>query len=112
MLTAVSAASASGSEATARPEPTTWRRPRACGPRTPWQISRVIAGRGVSAASFSRNATVGAPLPLTDVAERLYAAADAGGHGAEDLSVVVTALEALGRGASGKGSARGPAVDL
>ena len=55
---------------------------------------------------------VGAPLPLTDVAERLYAAADANGHGAEDLSVVVTALEALGRGASGKGSARGPAVDL
>ena len=56
-------------------------------------------------------AAVGAPLPLTDVAERLYAAA-ADGHGAEDLSVVVTALEALARGASGEGSARGPAVDL
>ena len=42
--------------------------------------------------------TVGAPLPLTDVAERLYAAADANGHGAEDLSVVVTALEALAGG--------------
>jgi len=34
----------------------------------------------------------GAPLPLTDVAERLYAAAQAAGHGGEDLSVVVTAL--------------------
>ncbi len=57
-------------------------------------------------------AAVGAPLPLTNVAERLYAAAQAAGHGAEDLSVVVTALEALARGASGEGSARGPAVDL
>ena len=38
-------------------------------------------------------ASVGAPLPLTDVAERLYAAAFASGHGDEDLSVVVTALE-------------------
>ena len=57
-------------------------------------------------------AAVGAPLPLTDVAARLYAAANAGGHGAEDLSVVVTALEALARGTSGEGSARGPAVDL
>ena len=57
-------------------------------------------------------AVVGAPVPLTDVAERLYAAADAGGHSAEDLSVVVTALEALARGASGEGGARGPAVDL
>ena len=44
-------------------------------------------------------AAVGAPLPLTDVAERLYAAAQASGHGAEDLSVVVRALEALARGA-------------
>ncbi|MEK7373006.1 MAG: NAD(P)-dependent oxidoreductase [candidate division NC10 bacterium] len=57
-------------------------------------------------------AAVGAPLPLTDVAERLYAAAHGAGHGAEDLSVVVTALEALARGNSGEGSARGPAVDL
>ncbi len=57
-------------------------------------------------------AAVGAPLPLTDVAERLYAAAQAGGHGAEDLSVVVTALETLARGALGEGSTRGPAVDL
>ncbi len=40
---------------------------------------------------------VGAPLPLTDVAERLYAAALAAGHGGEDLSVVVKALEGLGR---------------
>jgi 3-hydroxyisobutyrate dehydrogenase-like beta-hydroxyacid dehydrogenase len=36
---------------------------------------------------------VGAPLPLTDVSERLYAAALGAGHGGEDLSVVVTALE-------------------
>jgi 3-hydroxyisobutyrate dehydrogenase-like beta-hydroxyacid dehydrogenase len=35
---------------------------------------------------------VGAPIPLTDVAERFYAAALRAGHGAEDLSVVVTAL--------------------
>jgi 3-hydroxyisobutyrate dehydrogenase-like beta-hydroxyacid dehydrogenase len=35
-------------------------------------------------------AGVGAPLPLTDLAERLYAAAQAAGHGGEDLSVVVT----------------------
>lgn len=33
-----------------------------------------------------------ARVPLTDVAERLYAAAQAAGHGAEDLAVVVTAL--------------------
>jgi len=37
-------------------------------------------------------AAVGAPLPLTDLAERLYAAAQAAGHGSEDLSVVVRAL--------------------
>ena len=36
---------------------------------------------------------LGAPLPLTDVAERLYAAVHQMGHGAEDLSVVVKALE-------------------
>jgi 3-hydroxyisobutyrate dehydrogenase-like beta-hydroxyacid dehydrogenase len=35
---------------------------------------------------------VGAPLPLTDVAERLYAQAQAAGHGPEDLSVVVRAF--------------------
>jgi L-threonate 2-dehydrogenase len=35
---------------------------------------------------------VGARLPLGDVAERLYAAAEAAGHGAEDLAVVVTEL--------------------
>jgi 3-hydroxyisobutyrate dehydrogenase-like beta-hydroxyacid dehydrogenase len=34
----------------------------------------------------------GTPVPLTDVAETLYAAAQAAGHGAEDLAVVVTAL--------------------
>jgi len=41
-------------------------------------------------------ARVGAPLPLTDVAERLYAATLQAGHGAEDLAVVVKALGALG----------------
>ena len=44
-------------------------------------------------------ATAGAALPLTDVAERLYAAAAAAGHGSEDLAVVVTALGAGPRGA-------------
>jgi 3-hydroxyisobutyrate dehydrogenase-like beta-hydroxyacid dehydrogenase len=34
----------------------------------------------------------GASLPLTDVAEGLYAAAQAAGHGGEDLSAVVTIL--------------------
>jgi 3-hydroxyisobutyrate dehydrogenase-like beta-hydroxyacid dehydrogenase len=37
--------------------------------------------------------TAGAPLPLTDVAERLYAAAQAAGHGADDLAVVITELQ-------------------
>lgn len=36
---------------------------------------------------------VNARLPLTDVAERLYASALAAGHGLEDLAVVVTALQ-------------------
>jgi putative dehydrogenase len=36
---------------------------------------------------------VGASTPLTDAAERLYAAAQGGGHGGEDLAVVVKALE-------------------
>jgi len=36
---------------------------------------------------------VGAPLPFTDLAERLYATAQAAGHGSEDLAVVVTALD-------------------
>jgi putative dehydrogenase len=39
-------------------------------------------------------AAVGAPLPLTDVAERLYASARDAGHAGEDLAVVVTALGA------------------
>lgn len=43
-------------------------------------------------------AAVGAPLPFTDLAERLYAAAQAAGHGGEDLAVVVTALEKQGAG--------------
>ena len=38
---------------------------------------------------------VGAPLPFTDLAERLYAAAQAAGHGGEDLAVVVTALDSV-----------------
>ena len=38
---------------------------------------------------------VGAPTPLTDTAERLYAAAQSAGHGPEDLAVVVRALAAL-----------------
>jgi 3-hydroxyisobutyrate dehydrogenase-like beta-hydroxyacid dehydrogenase len=36
---------------------------------------------------------VGAPIPLTDVSERLYAAALEAGHAGQDLSVVVKALE-------------------
>jgi 3-hydroxyisobutyrate dehydrogenase-like beta-hydroxyacid dehydrogenase len=39
-------------------------------------------------------ASVGAQIPLTEVAERLYGAAQAAGHGGEDLSVVVTTLQA------------------
>lgn len=38
---------------------------------------------------------VGAPLPLTDVAERLYGAVAAAGHGGEDLAAVVRALEGM-----------------
>ena len=38
---------------------------------------------------------VGAPVPLTDVAERLYAAAMAAGHHREDLAVVIRALQDL-----------------
>jgi 3-hydroxyisobutyrate dehydrogenase-like beta-hydroxyacid dehydrogenase len=37
-------------------------------------------------------AAAGAALPLIDVAERLYAAAQAAGHGADDLAVVITEL--------------------
>ena len=35
----------------------------------------------------------GAPLPLTDIAERFYAAAQSKGHGADDLAVIITELE-------------------
>ena len=38
---------------------------------------------------------LGAPLPLTHVAQRLYAAAKLAGHGDEDLASVVIALEHL-----------------
>ena len=41
--------------------------------------------------------TAGASLPLTDIAERLYAAAQAAGHGADDLAVVITELERSGK---------------
>ncbi len=41
-------------------------------------------------------ADVGAPLPLTALAKRLYAAAAAEGHGGADLAVVAKALEAWG----------------
>ena len=37
--------------------------------------------------------TAGAAVPLTDVAERLYAAAQAAGHGPDDLASVITALD-------------------
>lgn len=36
---------------------------------------------------------LGSPLPLTDVAEKLYASVNAAGHGHEDLAVVARALE-------------------
>jgi 3-hydroxyisobutyrate dehydrogenase-like beta-hydroxyacid dehydrogenase len=36
---------------------------------------------------------LGAALPLTDVAERLYASMNAAGHGGEDLAVVAKALD-------------------
>jgi len=41
--------------------------------------------------------SVGARLPLTDVAERLYAAATEAGHGGADLSVVVKAIAGIRR---------------
>src|SRR5256886_15766061 len=41
--------------------------------------------------------SVGAPLPLTDVAERLYAAALQAVHGGADLARVVQALQAMRR---------------
>ena len=40
-------------------------------------------------------AAAGAALPLTDTAERLFAAAAEAGHGDEDLAAVLTALAAL-----------------
>jgi 3-hydroxyisobutyrate dehydrogenase-like beta-hydroxyacid dehydrogenase len=52
-------------------------------------------------------AAVKAPLPFTDLAERLYAAAQAAGHGSEDLAVVVTAL---GCSTPPRPKARRPAV--
>jgi 3-hydroxyisobutyrate dehydrogenase-like beta-hydroxyacid dehydrogenase len=39
----------------------------------------------------------GAALPLTDVAERLFAATQAAGHGAEDLAVVITEIQRRAR---------------
>ena len=42
-------------------------------------------------------ASAGSAIPLTDVAERLYASAMAAGHAGEDLAVVARVLEAAGR---------------
>jgi len=42
----------------------------------------------------------GAALPLTDVAEKLYAATQAAGYGAEDLAVVITELQRRTQGGS------------
>ncbi len=41
----------------------------------------------------------GAALPLTALAQKLFARAEAAGHGGEDLAVVATALEPWGRSA-------------
>ncbi len=41
-------------------------------------------------------ATVGAPVPLTDISERLYAAAMEAGHASEDLAVIVRSLSPRG----------------
>lgn len=41
-------------------------------------------------------ATVGAAVPLTDISERLYAAAMEAGHDAEDLAVVIRSLSQRG----------------
>src|SRR5688500_6992256 len=40
-------------------------------------------------------AVVGAPVPLTDTAEHLYAAAATAGHGHEDLAAIITTLDTL-----------------
>jgi 3-hydroxyisobutyrate dehydrogenase-like beta-hydroxyacid dehydrogenase len=67
------------------------------------QTSTISPGLAVRPAGESRarglefldcpvSGTAGAALPLTGVAERLYAAAAAAGHGAGDLAVVLTAL--------------------
>lgn len=54
-------------------------------------------------------AAVGAAVPLTDVAERLYAAAQAAGYEGQDLAVVVKVLEALARvGDDGDGEGAQP----
>ena len=42
--------------------------------------------------------TAGARIPLTDIAERLYAAALAAGHGGDDLACVITELERSAQG--------------
>lgn len=49
--------------------------------------------------------SVGASLPFTDLAERLYEEARVAGHGAEDLAVVATTLE--GRRGAAPPSSRG-----
>jgi 3-hydroxyisobutyrate dehydrogenase-like beta-hydroxyacid dehydrogenase len=44
---------------------------------------------------LEEGARLGVPLPLTSVAQQLCTAASAAGHGGEDLSAVITTLEAL-----------------
>src|SRR5204862_220570 len=58
--------------------------------------SRTILQMSTISPSLTRTLAreAGAAIPLTDVAERLYARAQAAGHGPEDLAVVVRALEA------------------
>jgi 3-hydroxyisobutyrate dehydrogenase len=41
---------------------------------------------------LAAGAEAGAPMPLTETARTLFAAAEAAGHGAEDLAVVAAAL--------------------
>src|SRR2546427_12502513 len=60
---------------------------------SPPQMKLVLFSKDIPLRQEAAEA-VGAPLPFTDLAERLYAAAQAAGHGSEDLAVVVRALEA------------------
>jgi 3-hydroxyisobutyrate dehydrogenase len=44
---------------------------------------------------LEEGARLGVPLPLTSVAQQLCTAASSAGHGAEDLTAVITTLESL-----------------